>query len=207
LGNFRAIGSLARLALGARARKKLTLSQQSDAILALSCENASRNRQFASAQKMSRLRLLDSVVHITLNASEVTFMALTANALAKKLGCAWVTIKRAIKRNELPATWDSERREWLVEEGRELVFFCARLDYLRHVRRERAERMKLLWKVGRLKPRRRKQVPTVVIERLKRPSLLSVGQGIGTRTMPIVWRSDQEGESHCPACGMTLKVR
>jgi hypothetical protein len=134
-------------------------------------------------------------------------MAVTANALAKKLGCAWVTVRRAIKRGELNATWDSERREWLIEEGRELVFFLARLNYLRHLRCERAERMKLLWKVGGLKPRRRKQVPTVIVERLKRPSLLSVGQGIGTRTMPIVWRDDREGESACPACGMTLKVR
>jgi hypothetical protein len=134
-------------------------------------------------------------------------MALTANQLARRLNCAWVTVKRAIKRGELKATWDNERREWLIEEGRELTFFRAKLEHWKEVRRERAERMKLLWKVGRLKPRQRKQVPTVVIERLKRPSLLSVGQGIGTRTMPIVWRSDQEGESHCPACGMTLKVR
>ena len=134
-------------------------------------------------------------------------MALTVNQLAKKLGCAWVTIKRAIKRGELKAVWDGERREWLIEEGRELVFFCARLDYLRHVRRERSERMRLLWKVGRLRPRRRKQVQTIVVERLKRPSLLSVGQGIGTRTMPITWRDDREGESHCPSCGTALKIR
>jgi hypothetical protein len=134
-------------------------------------------------------------------------VALTANALAKKLGCAWKTIQRAIKRGELPATWDEARREWLIEEGRELAFFRARLDYLRHLRRERAERMKWLWKVGRLCPRRRKQVPTVVVERLKRPSWLAVGQGIGTRTAPIVWRGDQEGESHCPICGTVLKIR
>jgi hypothetical protein len=132
---------------------------------------------------------------------------MTANALAKKLGCAWVTVRRAIKRGELPATWDEVRREWLIEEGRELAFFRARLDYLRYLRRERAERMKWLWKVGRLKPRRRRQVPTVVVERLKRPSWLAVGQGLGTRTAPIVWRSDQEGESHCPTCGTALKVR
>jgi hypothetical protein len=134
-------------------------------------------------------------------------VALTANALAKKLGCAWKTIQRAIKRGELPATWDEARRKWLIEEGRELAFFRARLDYLRHLRRERAERMKWLWKVGRLCPRRRKQVPTVVVERLKRPSWLAVGQGIGTRTAPIVWRGDQEGESHCPICGTVLKIR
>jgi hypothetical protein len=139
---------------------------------------------------------------------EVTFMALTANALAKKLGCAWKTIQRAIQRGELKAVWDEARREWVIEEGRELAFFRARLDYLRRVRCERAERMKWLWKVGRLRPRKRKQVPTVVVECPKRrPSWLAVGQGLGTRTMPIIWRSDQEGESHCPTCGTALKVR
>ena len=156
---------------------------------------------------MLRVQRLDSVVQNVVNTTEVTFMALTANQLARRLNCAWMTVKRAIKRNELPATWDSERREWLIEEGRELVFFCARLDYLRHVRRERAERMRLLWKIGRLRPRRRKQVPTVIVERLKRPSWLAVGQGLGTRTAPIVWRDDREGESHCPSCGMALKIR
>ena len=134
-------------------------------------------------------------------------MALTVNQLAKKLGCAWVTIKRAIRRGELKAVWDSARREWLIEEGRELAFFRAKLEHWKEVRRERAERMRLLWKVGRLKPRRRKQVQTVVVERLKRPLTIAVGQGIGMRTMPIVWRDDREGESHCPSCGTALKVR
>jgi hypothetical protein len=162
---------------------------------------------FAARQKMLRLQWLDSVVQNVVNASEVTFMAVTANQLARRLNCAWVTVRRAIRRGELKATWDGDRREWLIEEGRELAFFRARLDYLRHARRERSERMRLLWKIGRLRPRRRKQVPTVVVERLKRPSLLSVGQGIGTRTSPIVWRDDREGESHCPSCGAALKVR
>jgi len=134
-------------------------------------------------------------------------MTVTANQLARRLNCAWVTVRRAIQRGELKAVWDGERREWLIEEGRELAFFRARLDYLCRIRRERAERMRLLWKVGKLKPRRRKQVPTVVVERLKRPSFLAVGQGLGTRTAPIIWRGDQEGESYCPSCGMTLKVR
>jgi hypothetical protein len=66
--------------------------------------------------------------------------------------------------------------------------------------------MKTLWQVGKLKPRRKRQVQTVVVERLKRPLWLVIGQGIGTRTMPIVWR-DQEGESHCPICGAALKIR
>jgi hypothetical protein len=154
-----------------------------------------------------RVQRLDSVVQNVVNTTEVTFMALTANQLARRLNCSWTTVKRAIKRGELKATWDNERREWLIEEGRELVFFWARLNYLCHLRRERAERMRLLWKVGRLKPRRRKQVQTVIVERLKRPSWLAIGQGLGTRTAPIVWRSDQEGESHCPTCGAVLRIR
>jgi hypothetical protein len=169
-------------------------------------QKAQQNKALRSATKVLRLRWLDSAIHIALNASEVTDMALTVNALARRLNCAWVTVRRAIRRGELKATWDERRREWLIEEGRELSFFRARLDYLRRVRCERAERMRLLWKIGRLTPRRRKQVPTVVVERLRRPLWLAIGQGIGTRTAPIVWRSAQEGESHCPACGMVLKV-
>jgi hypothetical protein len=192
--------------LGARARKKLTLSQQSDAILALSCENASKSKRFVKRPKMLWLQSLDSVVHIVVNRTEVISMALTANQLARRLNCAWVTVKRAIKRNELPATWDSERREWLIEEGRELVFFCARLDYLRHVRRERSERMRLLWKIGRLRPRRRKQVPTVVVERLKRPLTVTVGQGATARTVGIVWEGG-EGRTACPCCASPLRIR
>lgn len=133
-------------------------------------------------------------------------MTVTANQLARRLNCAWVTIKRAIKRGELKAVWDGERREWLIEEGRELAFFRARLEHLRHLRRERAERMKLLWQVGKLRPRRRKQAQTIVVERWKRPIHLAIGQGVWTRTMPIIWR-DKEGESHCPSCGMALKIR
>jgi hypothetical protein len=155
---------------------------------------------------VSWLRWLDSAIHIALNASEVSDMALTANALAKKLGCAWKTIQRAIKRGELRAVWDEARREWLIEEGRELTFFRAKLEHWKEVRRERAERMKLLWKVGRLRPRRRKQVPTVVVERLRRPSWLAVGQGLGTRTAPISWQGN-EGQAACPICGTALKIR
>jgi hypothetical protein len=206
LGNFGTIGSLARPALVARTRAQLTLSQQINAILATDCENASKSKRFAKRPKMLWLRWLDSVVQNVMNAPEVTFMALTANQLARRLNCAWVTVKRAIKRNELPATWESERREWLIEEGRELVFFCARLDYLRHVRRERSERMRLLWKIGRLRPRRRKQVPTVVVERLKRPLTVTVGQGLGTRTAPISWQGN-EGQAVCPICASLLRIR
>jgi hypothetical protein len=133
-------------------------------------------------------------------------MALTANALAKKLGCAWVTVRRAIQRGELKAVWDKERREWLIESERDIALFRARLEYLKEVRRFRSLLMKTLWQTGRLKPRRQKQVPTVVVERLKRPSLISVGQGLGTRTMPIGWQGN-EGQAACPVCGTALKIR
>jgi hypothetical protein len=168
--------------------------------------NASKTRRFASAQKVAWLQLLDSVVQIIVNRTEVISMALTANQLARRLNCAWVTVKRAIKRGELKAVWDSERREWVIEEGRELVFFLARLNYLRHLRRERAERMRLLWKVGRLKPQRRKQVQTVVVERQRKPLTVTVGQGATARTVGIVWQGD-EGLAACPSCAMPLRIR
>ncbi len=132
-------------------------------------------------------------------------MALTANQLARRLNCAWVTIKRAIKRGELKAVWDEARREWVIEEGRELVFFLARLNYLRYLRRERAERIRLLWKVGRLKPRR-KQVQTVVVERQRKPLTVTVGQGATARTVGIVWQGG-EGQTACPCCASPLRIR
>jgi hypothetical protein len=152
------------------------------------------------------LQSLDSVVHIVVNRTEVISMALTANQLARRLNCAWVTIKRAIKRGELKAVWDEARREWLIEEGRELTFFRAKLEHWKEVRRERAERMRLLWKIGRLRPRQRKQVPTVVIERLKRPLTVTVGQGATARTVGIVWEGG-EGRTACPCCASPLRIR
>ena len=131
-------------------------------------------------------------------------MALTANALAKKLGCAWVTVRRAIAKGELRAIWDSDRRAWLVEDGRELTLFSARLDYLRSVRQQRRERMKTLWRTGKLRTKRRKRVE--VVERWKRPTVIAVGQGVYTRTAPIRWQGD-EGETCCPSCAALLKVK
>ena len=133
-------------------------------------------------------------------------MALTANALAKKLGCAWVTVRRAIAKGELRAIWDSDRRAWLVEDGRELTLFSARLDYLRSVRQQRRERMKTLWRTGKLRPRKQKRFQVQVIERLKRPTIIAVGQGIYSRTAPIRWQGD-EGETCCPSCAALLKVK
>jgi hypothetical protein len=174
--------------------------------LTLSCKNASKIRHFAARQKMTRLRWLDGAIHSALNASEVSDMALTANALARRLNCAWVTIKRAIRRGELKAVWDEARREWLIEEGRELTFFRAKLEHWKEVRRERAERMRLLWKVGRLKPRRKRQVQAVVVERLKRPLMVTVGQGATARTVGIIWQGG-EGLAACPCCAASLRIR
>jgi hypothetical protein len=56
----------------ARARKKLTLSQQINTIQATDCGNASKSKRFAKQQKMLWLQSLDSVVQIAVNASEVT---------------------------------------------------------------------------------------------------------------------------------------
>jgi excisionase family DNA binding protein len=133
---------------------------------------------------------------------------LSVRQLAQQLGCSRETIRKAITSGMLKAR-KVHAKLWAIEaDQRDLLFFKARLEHLAEVRRFRSLLMKTLWQVGKLRPRRqRKQVQTIVVERLKRPSLLSVGQGIGTRTMPIVWRDDREGESACPACGMTLKVR
>ena len=155
---------------------------------------------------MARLRWLDSVVHIVVNRTEVISMALTANQLARRLNCAWVTVRRAIRRGELKATWDEQRSEWLIEEGRELAFFRAKLEHWKKIRHKRAERMRLLWKVGKLKPRRRKQVQTVVVERQRKPLTVTVGQGATARTVGIVWQGD-EGQAACPCCASPLKIR
>jgi hypothetical protein len=98
---------------------------------------------------------------------------------------------------------------WAIEaDQRDLVVLKARLEHLSEVRRFRSSLMKTLWQIGKLKPRKRRQVQaTVVIERLKRPLTIAMGQGLGTRTAPVIWRDDKEGESHCPACGTALKVR
>jgi excisionase family DNA binding protein len=133
---------------------------------------------------------------------------LSVRQLARQLGCSRETVRKAIVSGALKAN-KVHAKLWAIEaDQRDLVFFKARLEHLAEVRRFRSSLMKTLWQTGRLRPRKRKQVPTVVVECPKRrPSWLAVGQGLGTRTMPIIWRSDQEGESHCPTCGTALKVR
>jgi hypothetical protein len=110
-------------------------------------------------------------------------------------------VSGALKANKVHA------KLWAIEaDQRDLTLFKARLEYLKEVRCFRSLLMKTLWQIGKLRPRRRKQVPTVVVERLKRPSLISVGQGLGARTMPISWQGN-EGQAACPVCGTPLKVR
>jgi len=131
-------------------------------------------------------------------------MALTANALAKRLNCAWATVRKAIARGELKAVFDRERRAWLIEDGRELVFFKMRLASLHATRQQRRERMQALWKLGRLKPRGRQKVAVQVV--MKRPSMVVIGEGVMQRSRPITWR-ESEGITSCPTCGALLKVR
>jgi len=130
---------------------------------------------------------------------------LSVRKLALQLNCSRETVQRAIARGLLKAR-KVHAKLWAIEaDQRDLLVFKARLEYLSQIRKFRASLMRTLWQTGRLRPR--KQVQTVVGERLKRPLTIAVGQGLGTRTMPIVWRSDQEGESHCPTCGAVLRIR
>jgi excisionase family DNA binding protein len=132
---------------------------------------------------------------------------LSVRQLARQLGCSRETVRKAIADGTLKAR-KVHAKLWAIEaDQRDLLVFKARLEHLSQIRKFRSSLMRTLWQTGRLKPRRRKQVQTVVVERLKRPSWLAVGQGLGTRTAPIVWRSDQEGESHCPTCGAVLRIR
>jgi hypothetical protein len=64
----------------------LTLSQQISAIQATDCESASKNRHFASAQKVAWLQLLDSVVQIVVNTAEVTDNGSDSKRFSEKVG-------------------------------------------------------------------------------------------------------------------------
>ena len=131
---------------------------------------------------------------------------LTVRQLARQLGCSRETVRKAIADGLLKAQ-KVHAKLWAIEaDQRDLLFFKARLEHLAQIRKFRSSLMRTLWQTGRLKPRKRKQVQTVIVERLKRPLTIAVGQGIGTRTMPIIWH-DKEGESHCPTCGTALKIR
>jgi len=131
---------------------------------------------------------------------------LSVRQLARQLGCSREMVRKALVNGTLKAR-KVHAKLWAIEtDQHDLAFFKARLEHLKEVRRHRSLLMKTLWEIGKLRPRRRKQVPTVVVERLKRPSLISVGQGLGARTMPISWQGN-EGLAACPVCGTALKVR
>jgi hypothetical protein len=111
-------------------------------------------------------------------------------------------VSGALKANKVHA------KLWAIEaDQRDLTLFKARLEYLKEVRCFRSLLMKTLWQIGKLRPRRqRKQVPIVVIERLKRPLMVTVGQGATARTVGIVWQGD-EGQAACPCCASLLRIR
>jgi len=121
------------------------------------------------------------------------------------LGCSRSMVRKAISDGLLKAR-KVHPTLWAIEvDQRDLALFCAKLQHLKEVRRSRAERMRSLWQTGKLRPRRRK-VQVQVIERLKRPTIIAVGQGIYSRTAPIRWQGD-EGEVCCPSCTILLKIK
>jgi excisionase family DNA binding protein len=131
---------------------------------------------------------------------------LSVRQLARQLGCSRETVRKAIVSGALKAN-KVHARLWAIEaDQRDLVFFKARLEHLAEVRRFRSSLMKTLWQTGRLTPRRRKQVPTVVVERLKRPLTITVGQGATARTVGIIWQGN-EGQAACPCCASPLRIR
>jgi len=131
---------------------------------------------------------------------------LSVRQLARQLGCSRETVRKAIANGTLKAR-KVHARLWAIEaDQRDLLFFKARLEHLAEVRRFRSLLMKTLWQTGRLKPKKRKRVPVVVVERLKRPLTVTVGQGATARTVGIVWQGD-EGQAACPCCAMPLRIR
>jgi hypothetical protein len=131
---------------------------------------------------------------------------LSVRKLALQLNCSRETVRKAIADGLLKAR-KVHARLWAIEaDQRDLLFFKARLEHLAEVRRFRSSLMKTLWQTGRLKPRRRKQVQTVVVERQRKPLTVTVGQGATARTVGIVWQGD-EGLAACPSCAMPLRIR
>jgi hypothetical protein len=122
------------------------------------------------------------------------------------LGCSRETIRKAIADGTLKAR-KVHAKLWAIEaDQRDLLVFKARLEYLSQIRKFRASLMRTLWQTGRLKPRRRKQVQTVVVERQRKPLTVTVGQGTTARTVGIVWQGS-EGLTACPCCASPLRIR
>ena len=131
---------------------------------------------------------------------------LTVRQLARQLGCSRETVRKAIADGLLKAK-KVHAKLWAIEaDQRDLLFFKARLEHLAQIRKFRSSLMRTLWQTGRLRPRRRKRVPIVVVERLRKPLTVTVGQGATARTVGIVWQGD-EGLAACPCCASPLKIR
>jgi excisionase family DNA binding protein len=131
---------------------------------------------------------------------------LSVRQLAQQLGCSRETIRKAIADGTLKAR-KVHAKLWAIEaDQRDLLVFKARLEYLSQIRKFRSSLMRTLWQTGRLKPRRRKQVQTVVVERQRKPLTVTVGQGATARTVGIVWQGD-EGQAACPCCASPLRIR
>jgi excisionase family DNA binding protein len=131
---------------------------------------------------------------------------LSVRQLAQQLGCSRETIRKAIADGTLKAR-KVHAKLWAIEaDQRDLLVFKARLEYLSQIRKFRSSLMRTLWQTGRLKPRRRKQVQTVVVERQRKPLTVTVGQGATARTVGIVWEGG-EGRTACPCCASPLRIR
>jgi hypothetical protein len=131
---------------------------------------------------------------------------LSVRQLARQLGCSREMVRKAVVNGTLKAR-KVHAKLWAIEaDQRDLLVFKARLAHLAGVRRFRSSLMKTLWQVGKLKPRRQKQVQMVTMERLKRPLTITIGQGVTKRTVGIVWQGD-EGQAACPCCASLLRIR
>ena len=123
-------------------------------------------------------------------------MALSALAVAKLLGCAHITVTKAIKRGELIAQRENGR--WLIDES-SIVKLRERLNKLASVRQQRAEKLRSLWQSGRLQPRKRKrQQPVQVL----RPKILAANN----TQSPIFFVGENEATTFCPQCRAHLRI-
>ena len=130
---------------------------------------------------------------------------LSVRQLAQRLGCSRSMVRKAINDGLLKAR-KVHPTLWAIEVDQcDLAVFCAKLEHLKKVRRERSERMKAFWQTGKLRPRKRKQV--VIQVQVQRPTVVTVGQGIYSRSTPIHWLSGGEGEAACPVCASRLQIK
>ena len=126
-------------------------------------------------------------------------MALSAHALAKELKCAWRTVERALKKGILVGRWENGR--WAIEES-SVVALQERLERLAALRQARSKRMRELWRLGKLRVRRRRmgQPERIVV---LRPKALATERA----QLPIFFRNNEhEAEGYCPHCRAHLRI-